>query len=427
MPSSKKRKSKHRPAPKAKRSVEAEDALQWISSNSEPEDYGNLGGKERWEVDGIIDSHRGENDRMSYKIRWNKNDWRREDGTSEEWIPAPKRNSGEHQTLIRKYESREFNYFDSKSCIVAEEDELHSHIHGYPSVSKDFWQQAGMEYALAKHEILESGDLRKAGISIFDINDRNFARGEHGSESDDESQDEVAPLPPPRRQSEARQPKREPSVDERPPPSPSLGGSRNASQIVDSDRPSLLDELASNWTERAESVGAAFITFTNDTKTPHAIPRLKDSFEYNEMHIDWGSENPVGTDTYEEGFASCRCSDQCDRPGACNCQDPLFEEIVTTPRAMHKFAYNRKGLFRLEHQGVVIECNKRCRCASNCPNRVAQQPRSIPLDIFTPSINGWGVRPLRSVKAGQGNNFKSSGAEEEALRGRQANVKWGEY
>ncbi|KAG8787395.1 hypothetical protein FRC12_015619 [Ceratobasidium sp. 428] len=67
MPTSQKRKA-GRSMPQTKRSVEPEDVLQWISSDSEREDYGDLGSKERWEVDGIVDSHRGENDRMSYKV-----------------------------------------------------------------------------------------------------------------------------------------------------------------------------------------------------------------------------------------------------------------------------------------------------------------------------------------------------------------------
>lgn len=56
---------------KAKRSVspnndESEDPQFWRSSDSEPEDYGDLNGKERWQIDGVVDSHRGENDRMRY-------------------------------------------------------------------------------------------------------------------------------------------------------------------------------------------------------------------------------------------------------------------------------------------------------------------------------------------------------------------------
>jgi hypothetical protein len=34
------------------------------SSESELEDYGDLHGQERWEIDGVVDSHCGENDRM---------------------------------------------------------------------------------------------------------------------------------------------------------------------------------------------------------------------------------------------------------------------------------------------------------------------------------------------------------------------------
>ncbi|KAG9085872.1 hypothetical protein FS749_004047 [Ceratobasidium sp. UAMH 11750] len=387
---SKKRKQKQ---PKVKRSVDAdEDALQWISSNSEAEDYGNLGDKERWVVDGITDLHRGENDRMSYKIRWNKDDWCREDGTSEEWIPAPKKNCTEHQTLIRKHEAEEFDYFDSLSHIIAEQKELYPFFNGAPAVSKNYWLQAGVDHALVKPQKKLGGDLRKAGFMIFGINDRDFARGEFDSESEE---DEVAP---PRSQRQ-RQPKREPSDDPRPPPSPSLGGSRNPSQAVDPDEPSQLEKLAETWTERAEAVGAAYITFTNDSDTPDALPMLNTKFKYSEMDLKWGPE--VGPDSFDGMFASCRCSDQCEWANQCGCQDPLFEDIVEVPRGLHKFAYNSKGLFRLDHQGVVIECNKSCRCASNCPNRVAQQPRSVPLDIFTPSIRGWGVRPLRSIKAGQ--------------------------
>ncbi|CAE6423393.1 unnamed protein product [Rhizoctonia solani] len=38
------------------------------SSESDPEDYGDLHGQEEWEIDGVVDSHCGENGRMSYKV-----------------------------------------------------------------------------------------------------------------------------------------------------------------------------------------------------------------------------------------------------------------------------------------------------------------------------------------------------------------------
>ncbi|QRV90807.1 histone-lysine N-methyltransferase [Ceratobasidium sp. AG-Ba] len=380
----------------AKWGANDEDALQWISSNSELEDYGNLGDKDRWEVDGIVDSHQGENDRMSYKIRWNKHDWCRKDGTSEEWIPAPKKNCTEHQTLIKRYEAKEYVYFDDLPYIVGDEVEHAPYLTGPPCVSKNFWHQTGMNFVMVKHRELEGGDARKAGFTMFDINDRNFARGESSS---DESDDDEPPAPPP---STSRQPKREPSLDmpllPLPPQSPSLGGSRNPSQTADSG-PSPLELLGEEWTERAEAVGAAFITFTNDSDTPDVFPKLKKTFEYSEMEIVWGPD--AGVENIDDMFVSCRCSDQCDRPHACGCQAPLFENAASGPRALHKFAYNSKGLFRLNHRGVVVECNKRCMCSSSCPNRVAQQPRTVPMDIFMPSIQGWGVRPLRSIKAGQ--------------------------
>ena len=37
----------------------------------------------------------------------------------------------------------------------------------------------------------------------------------------------------------------------------------------------------------------------------------------------------------------------------------------------------------------------------SCPNRVAQLPRDVPVDIFKTTNRGWGVRPLVDVEQGK--------------------------
>ena len=37
----------------------------------------------------------------------------------------------------------------------------------------------------------------------------------------------------------------------------------------------------------------------------------------------------------------------------------------------------------------------------SCPNRVAQLPRDVAVDIFKTTNRGWGVRPLVDVKQGK--------------------------
>ena len=39
----------------------------------------------------------------------------------------------------------------------------------------------------------------------------------------------------------------------------------------------------------------------------------------------------------------------------------------------------------------IFECNERCNCPSNCKNRVVQQGRTVPLEIFKTTNRGWGV------------------------------------
>lgn len=49
----------------------------------------------------------------------------------------------------------------------------------------------------------------------------------------------------------------------------------------------------------------------------------------------------------------------------------------------------------------LIWSGKSCSCPRLCPNRVAQLPRDVPLEIFRTTDRGWGVRPTVTVHAGK--------------------------
>ncbi|CAE6526484.1 unnamed protein product [Rhizoctonia solani] len=237
------------------------------SSESEPEDYGDLNGQEKWEIDGVVDSHCGENDRMSYKIRWDKDDWQRADGTSEEWIPEPITNRSTHSNLVKKYGAREFSKLDSLEASALntefETGRYYSHINSLaPGCSKNIWNQTGY---------LGVFGLGDAHVSRFHLTDPDFIPEDHEDDSDSDSN---TGRQPPRR-TRAVVPKTDRAG------SSSLGGTpHTGSQQVP---PTALQELELTWNRVASAVGAAPITLTN--QLDRSIPPLKQTFEYSEMDL----------------------------------------------------------------------------------------------------------------------------------------------
>lgn len=69
-----------------------------------------------------------------------------------------------------------------------------------------------------------------------------------------------------------------------------------------------------------------------------------------------------------------------------------------------KFAYyssgERAGLLResyLDTRTAIYECHEQCSCGPDCPNRVVERGRTLPLQIFrTDDGRGWGKLDLES-------------------------------
>lgn len=99
-------------------------------------------------------------------------------------------------------------------------------------------------------------------------------------------------------------------------------------------------------------------------------------------------------------FVRCDC-DHCSSPSNCSCQDP--SELLDGDNKK-QIAYTADGLFAFNvPRGIeVIECNKLCHCNPHtCPNRVAQKPRDIPIEIFKTMNCGWGARSPVYVSRGK--------------------------
>ena len=54
-------------------------------------------------------------------------------------------------------------------------------------------------------------------------------------------------------------------------------------------------------------------------------------------------------------------------------------------------SYDKSGRLRwVDNDPAINECNSRCSCGIDCPNRVVQRGRKIPLEIFKTENKGWG-------------------------------------
>ncbi|XP_061114678.1 histone-lysine N-methyltransferase SUV39H1-A isoform X2 [Conger conger] len=85
----------------------------------------------------------------------------------------------------------------------------------------------------------------------------------------------------------------------------------------------------------------------------------------------------------------------------CECQDCLGAPAggCCAGASLHRFAYNERGQVRLRAGLPIYECNSRCRCAADCPNRVVQRGIQYDLCIFkTHDGRGWGVRTMEHIR-----------------------------
>ncbi|GLB41257.1 putative set domain-containing protein [Lyophyllum shimeji] len=158
------------------------------------------------------------------------------------------------------------------------------------------------------------------------------------------------------------------------------------------------ERLETDWTAAAHASGAAGISIVNDVDDEDGPP-LPPRFRY--IESEYRYSNKVERIDEAAYFVRCECERECTKAVWCECQG---ESGVVDKRGNKTFAYTTDGLFRFNvPQGVeVIECNPYCHCERNtCPNRVAQRPRDVPVEIFKTDDRGWGVRSCVDVERGK--------------------------
>ncbi|XP_065674619.1 histone-lysine N-methyltransferase SUV39H2 [Hydra vulgaris] len=104
-----------------------------------------------------------------------------------------------------------------------------------------------------------------------------------------------------------------------------------------------------------------------------------DNFTYVRQNITHGLAN----DLLDPNFlAGCECFPRCSQ-NTCSCPK----------NSGHKFAYDRNKRVLLPPQSPIYECNKRCKCGDDCPNRVLQKGLTVRVCIFrTDNGRGWGLK-----------------------------------
>ncbi|XP_047025181.1 histone-lysine N-methyltransferase SUV39H2-like isoform X1 [Helicoverpa zea] len=86
----------------------------------------------------------------------------------------------------------------------------------------------------------------------------------------------------------------------------------------------------------------------------------------------------------------CECT-------ACNCRSKTCCGMQAG-----LFAYTANKRLRVAPGTPIYECNKACKCSSDCCNRVVQGGRNIKLSIFRTSNGcGWGVKTEQKIRQGQ--------------------------
>ncbi|EJP62838.1 SET domain protein [Beauveria bassiana ARSEF 2860] len=119
-----------------------------------------------------------------------------------------------------------------------------------------------------------------------------------------------------------------------------------------------------------------------------------------------------GVEPAEDSFRSgCSCADDgdCQFTGCLCLADLEDDDDIDMNNGIKKaYAYHTHGAkagslrSRLQKSTMPLyECHKGCACSSECPNRVVERGRTVPLQIFRTQNRGWGVRSQVPIKQGQ--------------------------
>nr|CAD7426987.1 unnamed protein product [Timema monikensis] len=123
-------------------------------------------------------------------------------------------------------------------------------------------------------------------------------------------------------------------------------------------------------------------------------------FVENEVDLEGPPDNFTYVNNYvpgegvhipEDPVIGCNCGEECS-PGSKCCATKEWES---------RFAYTPDRRLNVNVGTPIYECNKCCKCPSNCRNRVVQNGRLVDLAIFrTKNGCGWGVKAMQMIRKG---------------------------
>jgi len=84
----------------------------------------------------------------------------------------------------------------------------------------------------------------------------------------------------------------------------------------------------------------------------------------------------------------------------CECSDCIdCRKTCCGPMSGSQSAYTKLGRLKVPVGTPIYECNDRCLCGSECPNRVVQRGTKVRLCIFrTHNGRGWGIKTLETIR-----------------------------
>ncbi|XP_046344023.1 histone-lysine N-methyltransferase EHMT2-like isoform X4 [Haliotis rufescens] len=89
---------------------------------------------------------------------------------------------------------------------------------------------------------------------------------------------------------------------------------------------------------------------------------------------------------------------------SCRCKDDCSSQFCVCARSSVKCWFDKFGHlttdFNLVEPPLLFECNKACRCWTNCNNRVVQNGITCRLQLVRTTGRGWGVKTLTDIPQG---------------------------
>ncbi|KAK3607193.1 hypothetical protein CHS0354_008878 [Potamilus streckersoni] len=159
----------------------------------------------------------------------------------------------------------------------------------------------------------------------------------------------------------------------------------------------LLNPKSKAYKEKKKEILAALKDWERELNSINTDPAPIDI--ENNVDLEGPPENFVYLNDYKPG-EGIEIPD--DPLVGCECEDCYSNKKSCCPSQCGAvFAYYKHKRVRVPRGTPIYECNKRCECGPDCPNRVVQQGRKFRVCIFrTANGRGWGVKAMQNIKQG---------------------------